>query len=70
MPDTPPNSRCGIDSVEISRVEKLIAGLPSEDLVKLFSEQELADAGTAAGRTASLAARFAAKEACCKIISA
>jgi KDO2-lipid IV(A) lauroyltransferase len=67
MPDTPPNSRCGIDSVEISRVEKLIAGLPSEDLVKLFSEQELADAGTAAGRTASLAARFAAKEACCKL---
>ena len=67
MPEAPPNSRCGIDTVEISRVEKLLADLPSSELRKFFSEQELQDAGTGAGRAASLAARFAAKEACCKL---
>lgn len=67
MPDAPPNSRCGIDTVEISRVEKLLADLPVEDLRKLFSEQELQDAGSGAGCAASLAARFAVKEACCKL---
>jgi KDO2-lipid IV(A) lauroyltransferase len=67
MPDAPPNSRCGIDTVEISRVEKLLAGLPPEDLRKLFSEQELQDAGNDSGRAVGLAARFAAKEACCKL---
>ena len=30
MPEAPPNSRCGIDTVEISRVEKLLADLPPE----------------------------------------
>jgi KDO2-lipid IV(A) lauroyltransferase len=67
MPDAPPNSRCGIDTVEISRVEKLLADLPPEDLRKLFSKQELEDSGNGTGRAASLAARFAAKEACCKL---
>jgi len=67
MPDAPPNSRCGIDTVEISRVEKLLADLQPDELRKFFSEQELRDAGTGAGRAASLAARFAAKEACCKL---
>jgi len=67
MPETPPNSRCGIDTVEISRVEKLLADLPPDELRKFFSEQELRDAGPGAGRAASLAARFAAKEACCKL---
>ncbi len=67
MPEAPPNSRCGIDTVEISRVEKLLAAMPPEDWHKLFSEQEMLDAGDGAGRLASLAARFAAKEACCKL---
>jgi KDO2-lipid IV(A) lauroyltransferase len=67
MPDAPPNSRCGIDAVEISRIEKLLADTPPEDLRKLFSEQEILDAGNGTGRAASLAARFAAKEACCKL---
>jgi phosphopantetheine--protein transferase-like protein len=67
MPDAPPNSRCGIDTVEISRVEKLLADLPPEDLRNIFSGQEFLDAGQGAGRAASLAARFAAKEACCKL---
>lgn len=67
MAAAPPNSRCGIDTVEISRVEKLLADTPPEDIRKLFSDQELEDAGNGTGRSASLAARFAAKEACCKL---
>lgn len=63
----PPGTRCGIDTVEIARIEKLLQVTPPEDLGKLFSAQELADAGDGAGRTGSLAARFAAKEACCKL---
>ena len=53
--------------MEISRVKKLLADLPPDGLRKFFSEQELQDAGTGDGRAASLAARFAAKEACCKL---
>jgi KDO2-lipid IV(A) lauroyltransferase len=59
--------RCGIDNVEIARVERLLADTPIDDLRKLFSLQELADAGDGPGRAASLAARFAAKEACLKL---
>lgn len=59
--------RCAIDTVEIARIERLLAQTPAQDLAKLFSAQELADAGEGAGRAASLAARFAAKEACQKL---
>lgn len=44
----------------------LLAQTPAEDLGKLFSAQEL-DSGDGPGRAASLAARFAAKEACVKL---
>ena len=60
-------SDCAIDTVEITRIERLLAETPADDLAKLFSPQELADAGEGAGRAASLAARFAAKEACLKL---
>ena len=40
---------------------------PAADLARLFSAQELADSGEGPGRAASLAARFAAKEACLKL---
>lgn len=60
-------TRCGIDTVEIARIERLLAATPPEDLGRLFSAQELADSGAGAGRAASLAARFAAKEACVKL---
>ncbi|RFC46234.1 MAG: Lauroyl/myristoyl acyltransferase/Phosphopantetheinyl transferase (holo-ACP synthase) [Verrucomicrobia bacterium] len=66
-PEPPPGTRCGIDTVEIPRLEKLLRATAPEDLGKLFTQQELADAGDGAGRTGSLAARFAAKEACCKL---
>ena len=55
--------RNGIDTVEISRIEKLLADLDTEGLRRFFSEEELSDAGGGAGRAQKLAARFAAKEA-------
>ena len=64
---TSPLTRCGIDTVEIARVERLLLGTPHEDLLRIFSKEELCDVGEGPGRTASLAARFAAKEACLKL---
>jgi len=62
-------TRCGIDSVEIARIERLLRETPAEDLIRYFSLQDLADCGDGPGRAASLAARFAAKEACAKLFS-
>ncbi len=59
--------RCGIDSVEIARMERLLRDTSEEALTRIFSVEELRDAGGGAGRVASLAARFAAKEACLKL---
>jgi KDO2-lipid IV(A) lauroyltransferase len=59
--------RCGIDTVDIARIERLLADTPPADLLKLFSAEELRDSGEGPGRAASLAARFAAKEACLKL---
>lgn len=61
-------TRCGVDAVDIARIERLLAETPADDLGRLFSPQELADAGDGPGRAASLAARFAAKEACVKLL--
>ena len=60
-------TRCGIDTVAIARIERLLRESAPQDLHRLFSPQELADSGEGAGRSASLAARFAAKEACVKL---
>jgi KDO2-lipid IV(A) lauroyltransferase len=69
MPDVASSpGGCGIDTVEIARVERLLRETPAEDLAKVFSAQELADSGDGPGRAASLAARFAAKEACMKLL--
>ena len=59
--------RCGVDTVEIARIERLLADTPAAELANFFSAQELLDAGDGPGRTASLAGRFAAKEACVKL---
>ncbi len=59
--------RCGIDSVEIVRIERMLASTPPAELTRIFSAQELADSGEGPGRSAGLAARFAAKEACAKL---
>ena len=61
--------RCGIDSVEIARIERLLRETPRDGLTAFFSAQELADAGDGPARAASLAARFAAKEACLKLFA-
>lgn len=60
-------TRCGIDTVEIARIERLLRETSPEDLLKIFSPEELHDSGEGPGRAASLAARFAAKEACLKL---
>ena len=63
-------NRCGIDSVELSRIKRFLNETPPADIARLFSAQELADAGDGPARIASLAARFAAKEACLKLFPA
>lgn len=60
-------SHCGLDTVELRRMESLLRDRTPVELADLFTTRELEDAGTGAGRTASLAARFAAKEACAKL---
>jgi holo-[acyl-carrier protein] synthase len=68
MTDDPgPLTRCGIDTVEIARVERLLRRATPEELLTIFSREELCDVGEGPGRAASLAARFAAKEACLKL---
>src|SRR6266513_5193645 len=65
--EAPTPTRCGIDSVEIARIARLLDESPDDDLAKIFSAQELSDSGSGPGRAASLAARYAAKEACVKL---
>ena len=64
----PSTERCGIDTVEVDRMQKLINDHDEEGLLRFFSQQELRDAGEGSGQAESLAARFAAKEACCKLV--
>jgi KDO2-lipid IV(A) lauroyltransferase len=59
--------RCGIDTIAIGRIERLLRETPTADLRHLFSQAEMGDSGEGPGRAASLAARFAAKEACLKL---
>jgi phosphopantetheine--protein transferase-like protein len=67
-PSTEPAAvRCGIDTVELARIERLVSETPADHLLKLFSAQEIADSGEGPGKIASLAARYAAKEACAKL---
>jgi KDO2-lipid IV(A) lauroyltransferase len=60
-------TRCGIDTVEIARIDRLLRESARQDLERLFSVEELFESGEGPGRAASLAARFAAKEACLKL---
>lgn len=48
-------------------MERLLRDTTDADLSRLFSAQELKDAGEGPGRAARLAGRFAAKEACLKL---
>ncbi len=69
-PDIAARARhCGIDTVEIARIERLLRENSAAELSRFFTATELADAGDGPGRAASLAARFAAKEACVKLFA-
>ncbi len=57
--------RTGVDLIEISRIESAIARYGARFLEHTFTEQEQAEFGD---NTASLAARFAAKEAVSKAL--
>jgi len=59
--------QCGLDMVEIARMESLLRDRTPAELADIFTGAELEDAGAGPGRAASLAARFAAKEACMKL---
>jgi KDO2-lipid IV(A) lauroyltransferase len=62
-------SRCGIDSVELARVQRLVGDASREELLRLFSPAELDESGEGPARIAHLGARFAAKEACAKLFA-
>lgn len=57
--------RTGIDLVEIERVEEAVRIYGERFLRRVYTLRELSDTG---GNTASLAARFAAKEAAAKAL--
>jgi len=60
-------TRVGIDIVQVSRIEESLREFGERFAQRLFTEHELADAGTAPSqRSERLAARFAAKEATLK----
>lgn len=58
----------GIDITEVSRVEQMLANHGQRFLARVFTAQELLDAGEGKGKCMHLAARFAAKEAAMKAL--
>ena len=56
---------CGVDLIEIERIEKAVARLGARFVNRIFTEGERE---YAQGRAPQLAARFAAKEAAAKIL--
>jgi holo-[acyl-carrier protein] synthase len=58
----------GIDLVETERVERILARHGERFERRVFTGAELAECGRRADRIHSLAARFAAKEACLKAL--
>lgn len=57
----------GVDVVSISRMQRTLERTPRFE-TRVFTKDELATASDRGSRTASLAARFAAKEACRKAL--
>jgi holo-[acyl-carrier protein] synthase len=57
--------RCGIDMIEVYRIDAAILRHGDRFFDRFFTPQELIDAN---GRTPALAARFAAKEAAAKAL--
>ena len=59
------NLRTGVDLIELKRIERVVQHYGARFLKRVFTPRELAEVG---GNTASLAARFAAKEAVAKAL--
>ena len=59
------NLRTGVDLIELERIERAIRHYGARFLERVFTPRELAEVGE---NTASLAARFAAKEAVAKAL--
>jgi holo-[acyl-carrier protein] synthase len=57
--------RAGVDLIEVARIESALARHGERFLRRVFTDRERSDSG---GRPASLAARFAAKEAAAKAL--
>ncbi len=66
---TPTVVGVGVDAVDINRFRDILARRPGF-AARYFSESEQADCRSSADQTASLAARFAAKEAVMKSLGA
>ncbi len=58
----------GIDLVEISRIEQMLARWPERFVRRVFTPEEIALCESRGNRTAAFAARFAAKEAFSKAL--
>jgi holo-[acyl-carrier protein] synthase len=58
----------GNDIIDIRRIEKTIARYGERFLARVFTDTERRKSDARAGRTASYAKRFAAKEACAKAL--
>ena len=63
----PKKFKCGVDLVDISKVNGLVNNITNLQLKEIFSQEELDYAGMSKNRYGRLAARFAAKEACLKL---
>lgn len=59
------NLKTGVDLIEIERIQQVIARHPERFLERIYTLRERAEVGA---NTASLAARFAAKEAVAKAL--
>ena len=59
----------GVDTIEISRIQKNIESLGTHFLEKVFTESEIAYCSAKANSAQHFAARFAAKEAVSKALS-
>lgn len=59
--------RCGIDVVEVRRMERLLAHCDASQLRVIFTDGEVADCAARPDPARWFAARFAVKEACLKV---
>lgn len=59
--------KCGVDLVEIARFKRIIDYTSPQQLAEAFTEKELQECSDKESSLHSLAARFAAKEACMKL---